>query len=111
MQWMYLNPAKSTRSRPLARARARRRAEVLEALEQRLAFSAGTGLLATYYDAPNFTGPSVTRTDSTVNFDWASASPVLGIAPYTYSIRWVGEVQPRYTEAYTFHATGNDGVR
>jgi len=71
----------------------------------------GTGLSATYFDNMDFTGPTLTRTDATVNFNWGSGSPAASIAPDTFSARWTGQVQPRYTETYTFHTTTDDGVR
>ena len=46
-----------------------------------------------------------------MNFSWGDASPVAGVAPNTYSVRWTGRVQPRLSETYTFYTTGNDGVR
>jgi hypothetical protein len=79
-------------------------------MESRVLFT-GTGLAATYFDNPDFSGPSVERLDAKVSFDWQSASPVSGIAPYTFSVRWTGRVEARYSETYTFRTTGNDGVR
>jgi glucose/arabinose dehydrogenase len=73
--------------------------------------TAGTGLSATYYDNIDLTGPSVSRTDATINFDWGSGSPATGIGADTFSARWTGQVQPRYSETYTFYTTSDDGVR
>ena len=83
-----------------------------EAMESRVLFAGtGTGLAATYYDNPDFTGRSVARVDAKINFDWQSDSPAAGIAPNSYSARWKGQIEPRYSDAYTFRTTGNDGVR
>jgi hypothetical protein len=71
----------------------------------------GSGLSATYFDNSDFTGASAQRLDRTIDFDWASNSPVVEIDPYTYSVRWTGQIQPRYSETYTFYTTSNDGVR
>ena len=71
----------------------------------------GTGLTATYYDNANFTGATVTRTDPAVNFDWASGSPATGIGADTFSVRWTGQVQPQFSETYTFYTQSDDGVR
>jgi hypothetical protein len=71
----------------------------------------GTGLLATYFDNANLTGITVVRTDATVNADWAGGSPDPAIGPDTFSARWVGEVEPRFSETYTFTTTSDDGVR
>jgi hypothetical protein len=69
------------------------------------------GLSGTYYDNPDFTGTSVTRTDGTVDFNWADGSPAAGIGPDTFSIRWTGRVRAQYSETYTFYTFTNDGVR
>jgi hypothetical protein len=72
----------------------------------------GTGLSAVYFDNQDLTGAAVLRTDPTIDFAWAgTASPVAGIAPGTYSVRWSGQVQAQVTQTYTFHATADDGVR
>jgi hypothetical protein len=74
-------------------------------------FSAGQGLKGEYYDNNNFTPLKVSRTDPTVNFMWGTGSPASAIAPDTFSVRWTGTVQPRYTETYTFTTIADDGMR
>ena len=59
----------------------------------------------------DFTGTTVSRTDGTVNFDWASGSPDPAIAADTFSARWTGQVQPQFSETYTFYTQSDDGVR
>jgi glucose/arabinose dehydrogenase len=71
----------------------------------------GTGLRAEYFDNQNFSGANVTRIDATVDFNWGTSAPVAGIGPDTFSIRWTGQVMPRYSETYTFYTTSDDGVR
>ncbi|BDA70913.1 PA14 domain-containing protein [Calothrix sp. PCC 7716] len=71
----------------------------------------GTGLRGEYYDNENFTNLKLTRTDSSVNFNFGGGSPNALIAPDTFSIRWNGRVEPKYTETYTFYATSDDGIR
>jgi hypothetical protein len=71
----------------------------------------GTGLNGEYYDAMNFTQRKLTRTDATVNFDWASGSPDPSIGADTFSVRWTGQVQPQFSETYTFYTRTDDGVR
>ena len=72
----------------------------------------GTGLSAVYFDHQDLTGPAVLRTDPTIDFAWAgNASPVAGIAPGSYSVRWSGQVQAQITQTYVFSATADDGVR
>ncbi|MET7464387.1 PA14 domain-containing protein [Nonomuraea sp. NPDC005501] len=69
------------------------------------------GLSATYFDNADLTGPSVTRVDPTVNFDWGSASPDPAIGADTFSARWSGKVVADKAETYTFITTSDDGVR
>ena len=76
-----------------------------------MAAAPGTGLSATYYDNPDFTGPGVTRVEKKVYFDYGVASPAPGVAPTTYSVRWTGRLKPSFSETYTFHTTADDGVR
>jgi hypothetical protein len=71
----------------------------------------GTGLNGEYYDAMNFTQRKLTRTDATVNFDWGTGSPNAAIGPDTFSVRWTGQVQPQFSQTYTFYARTDDGVR
>jgi len=71
----------------------------------------GTGLSATYFDNRDFTGASVTRRDRTVLFDWAGGSPAASIGADTFSARWTGDVQAQFSETYTFHLRGDDGIR
>lgn len=71
----------------------------------------GVGLRGDYYDNMDFTGVRVRRIDSVVNFDWGSGQPDAGIGPEQFSVRWLGQVQPRFTETYTFFVVGDDGVR
>ncbi|MFK8185844.1 MAG: PA14 domain-containing protein [Phormidesmis sp.] len=71
----------------------------------------GDGLFVQYYNNINFTDPVVSGVDATVNFDWGQGSPNSAIGADTFSVRWVGEVEPRFTEDYTFYTTTDDGVR
>lgn len=69
------------------------------------------GLRGIYFNNENFTGKQVTRTDSSLNFDWQDKSPISGIAADTFSVRWTGSVTPRYSELYTFIVNADDGLR
>ena len=71
----------------------------------------GTGLQGQYYTDQTLTTLGLTRTDSTVNFDWGKGSPDPAIPADHFSVRWSGQVQPRYSETYTFYTTSDDGVR
>lgn len=71
----------------------------------------GSGLDATYYDNLDFTGATVNRVDTTVNFDWATGSPAAAIGPDSFSARWTGQIQASETGTYTFRTYSDDGVR
>ncbi|MEM8613620.1 MAG: PA14 domain-containing protein, partial [Cyanobacteria bacterium P01_H01_bin.105] len=71
----------------------------------------GDGLRADYYNNRDFTDLELTRTDATVDFDWGRGSPDAAIAADTYSIRWTGQVEPQFSETYTFQTSSDDGVR
>ena len=75
----------------------------------------GTGLLAQYFnDAGSgiyFTALVLTRTDATVDFDWASGAPDPAVQADNFSVRWSGQVKAPVTGTYTFTTTSDDGVR
>ncbi len=84
----------------------------------------GTGLTGYYFQdsstsnigtySPNLFLPAnlkITRLDPGINFTWTTASPGTGIALTYYTARWVGQVQPQYTETYYFDTKTDDGVR
>jgi hypothetical protein len=71
----------------------------------------GNGLLATYYNDVGFTGTTQTRIDPSVDFNWGSGSPAAAIGVDTFSARWLGQVQPQFSEVYTFYTQSDDGVR
>jgi glucose/arabinose dehydrogenase len=77
-----------------------------------MSLGGGDGLKGEYFDNIDFTNPKLTRTDSTVNFNWGSGSPNPSlIAPDTFSVRWTGQVEALFNETYTFSTTTDDGVR
>lgn len=73
----------------------------------------GTGLTGKYYDTENFGSLMTTRTDATVNFNFGTSIPAgtALTAPTTYSIIWSGQIEPQFSELYTFSVTADDGAR
>lgn len=71
----------------------------------------GPGLKGEYFDNADLTNLKLTRTDATVNFDWGTGSPAPSIGVDTFSARWTGQVQPLYSQTYTFYTVSDDGVR
>jgi hypothetical protein len=69
------------------------------------------GLLGEYF-ADEYLGACVaSRIDRQVAFDWQGQPPVEGVGAQQYTVRWSGQVQARYTEAYTFYTTADAGSR
>jgi glucose/arabinose dehydrogenase len=71
----------------------------------------GTGLAATYFDTSTLAGASISRVDPTIDFAWGTGSPAAAIAPDTFSARWTGEIEPQFSQTYTFYTVSDDGVR
>lgn len=69
------------------------------------------GLIATYYDNPDFTGPSATRIDPNVDFNWQLGAPVEGIDGEDFSARWTGQIEPVNTDDYVFTIPVDDSAR
>lgn len=78
------------------------------------ALGTGDGLVGAYYSnqLQTFNGsPTLTRTDSVVNFNWGNAAPAATISQTNFTVRWTGAVQPVVSDTYTFYITTDDGGR
>ncbi|MCX8091420.1 MAG: PA14 domain-containing protein, partial [Verrucomicrobiae bacterium] len=71
----------------------------------------GTGLRGLYYDNTDFSALKLARVDGPVNFDWGNGSPHAALGADTFAVRWIGQVEPRYSQTYTFYTGTDDGVR
>ena len=71
----------------------------------------GNGLAGEYFGDTSLANSLFARTDLQVDFDWDVGSPAPSVPADNFSVRWTGEVQPLYSETYTFSATTDDGVR
>ncbi len=74
------------------------------------------GVNATYYDQNGtqrayFTGNTVSRIDSTIDFDWSNSSPDPGIGADDFTSRWDGDVEVPSSGSYIFRTRSDDGVR
>lgn len=74
------------------------------------------GLLGTYYDQNNmprayFTGNTLERFDSQVNFNWGGGRPVIGFGTDDFSVVWEGRVEIEQTGDYQFSTLSDDGIR
>ena len=72
----------------------------------------GTGLSAQYFDNPDLAGTSaLARVDAQIDFGWGTGSPGASLAEDDFSVRWTGELEPRYSQTYTLSTVSDDGVR
>ena len=61
------------------------------------------GLTGEYYSSKDGSGtPVLKRVDTQVDFDWTHASPVPGLNPDGYSVRWTGTLTPPKPGSYQF---------
>ena len=74
---------------------------------------AANGLTGQYYDTAAFGTLKTTRTDATVNFDWGTSIPTNTALTSgdTFSVAWSGQVEPEFSQLYTFYVTADDGAR
>lgn len=71
---------------------------------------------ASYFNSPDFTGLPATQTDTAVtngnNGVWGAGTPdVAQIHRDTFSVRWSGQVQPQFSEDYTFVVNCDDSAK
>ncbi|NJO55610.1 MAG: hypothetical protein HC834_03770, partial [Rhodospirillales bacterium] len=71
----------------------------------------GDGLRGDYFRRDDLTDFALTRIDPQINFAFGSGSPDPSIANNYFSARWTGQILPRHSQTYTFHATSDDGIR
>jgi hypothetical protein len=71
----------------------------------------GSGLLGLFYDEMNFSNLMVVQGGQQVHEDWGNGSPSPLIDPDTFSVRWIGYIQPLFTEDYTIWTNADDGIR
>jgi hypothetical protein len=71
----------------------------------------GSGLLGLYYDEMNFTNLTLIQGGQQVHNNWGSGSPSPLINPDTFSVRWIGYIQPMFSELYTIYIDSDDGMQ
>lgn len=69
------------------------------------------GLRAELFAHADLTARRLVRVDAAVDFDWGQAAPAPNLPADQFSVRWSGEVVPRYSETYTISTVADDGVR
>lgn len=72
----------------------------------------GSGLKGEYYNDTSFQNKVLERTDSVLAFtEWGSIGVNYRITSTSYSVRWTGQVQPQFSETYTFMLQCGGGFR
>jgi serine/threonine protein kinase len=72
----------------------------------------GNGLRGAYFVGRSMQdAPILTRIDPVVDFTWDIGAPDEKLPVDAFSVRWEGKVLAQYSEAYTFTAVADDGVR
>ena len=71
----------------------------------------GAGLAGNYFNGMNFETLKYSRTDANINFDWGTGTPNAAVSVDLFSVRWTGQIQPKYTGEYTFYVTSDNGRR
>ncbi|WP_238654283.1 fibronectin type III domain-containing protein [Paenibacillus piscarius] len=70
-----------------------------------------SGLKAEYYSNNDFTGKKAVKVDDSISLSGQPLLGVPGIADQRFSVRWTGQIQPNYTDQYTFSVRTSGGVR
>ncbi len=78
---------------------------------QNLNLGDGTGLTGNYFSGMNFETSVFSRTDKTIDFNWGVGSPDAALPIDGFSVRWEGEIQPLFSETYTFAINSDNGRR
>ncbi|MBP6822654.1 MAG: hypothetical protein KA368_13985 [Acidobacteria bacterium] len=84
---------------------------LLNRLQPATADTLAAGLRGEYFDNEDFTNLKLTRTDSTIDFNWVFASPDPTINSDNFSIRWTGQLIAPATGNYVLVTQSDDGVR
>lgn len=75
-------------------------------------FADGKGIKAALYSNASLTMPyENVRIDNNIDFDWGYNRPDYKIETWEYSIRWAGNILPKYNTGYTFYTQTDGGVR
>jgi len=66
------------------------------------------GLWGEYFAGEDFRRPQFTRVDPLVDFGWGLDSPGAGLESDHFSVRWTGQVEPKFSENYAFYFDADD---
>ncbi len=71
----------------------------------------GDGLSGTYYNGVNFDTLKLSRTDTLINFEYMQSTLGSIINPVDFSAKWLGKIEPRFNDYYTFYLSSNQGIK
>ena len=72
----------------------------------------GSGLTGDYFNGIELADRVLTRIDPGIDFDWGfESAPVSVLHSEFYSVRWHGQIEPRFSEDYLVSTLSDDGVR
>lgn len=74
----------------------------------KLPMGTGNGLKAEYFKGSDFDTLAITKIDKKIDNEWLN-TPVA--KSENFSVRWSGQIQPLYSEEYTFLLTSGDGAK
>jgi hypothetical protein len=66
------------------------------------------GARGEYFADMDFGRLVTNRNDLTIAFYWDGTPPIEGAPASNYSLRWTGELEPKFSEDYIFHADSGD---
>jgi hypothetical protein len=70
-----------------------------------------SGVSGSYFANTILDGTGVSMGARQINFDWRTASPVAGLPRVQFSMRWLSNFTPRFSEQYRLYVTVAGGVR
>ncbi|MFB6343710.1 PA14 domain-containing protein [Saccharicrinis sp. FJH62] len=76
-----------------------------------LPMGSGTGLNASYFKDAGFENLVHSKIDRKIDFDWKLKGPLDSVGTDTYSVRWTGQIQPLYSDNYTFYLTTDGSAK
>jgi hypothetical protein len=69
------------------------------------------GLLGTFYRNSDFTGPTYSRLEPTIDLSGDEGALAPSFSPNSCSVRWRGQVLPPASELYAFHLVSDEPAR
>ena len=61
--------------------------------------------------AGDFATPVLTRVDPKIDLSWGSGAPAAGMTTDNFGAIWTGQIQPKYSQTYSFGLHGDDRAR